>query len=178
MPSGKTHDLITYILAIPTAVAFFLLTRNPGLTLLGTGAMLFSGLMFGPDLDTRSVQYFRWGIFRGIWIPYQRLCGHRSRLSHGILFSTFFRIFYFLAILTAILAITLFIQNIWVLGMPPTADQGVKVVQESLFRMLKLIQSFDKRILILTVAGLWIGAMTHSVSDFLGSTFKSASKFL
>ncbi|MBX7221545.1 MAG: metal-binding protein [Blastocatellia bacterium] len=178
MPSGKTHDLITYVLAVPTGAVLFLLTRNPGLTALGTGAMLFGGLMFGPDLDVKSKQYTRWGVLRWIWWPYQKFCSHRSRLSHGILFSTFFRVFYFLAIVTLFLATVLYIQNVVVLGMPSTGEQVIGVFQESLRRMLTLIHSLDRRMVLMLLIGLWWGATTHTISDFVVTTFKNASRSL
>ncbi|MDT4896465.1 MAG: hypothetical protein QOH25_1542, partial [Acidobacteriota bacterium] len=73
MPSGKTHDAITFILAAPTFLVAWGLTGNPALSVLATAAMLFGGLMFGPDLDILSRQYTRWGVFRFLWLPYRAL---------------------------------------------------------------------------------------------------------
>src|SRR5918992_4631607 len=100
MPSGRTHDAITLILAAPTFVAAWGLTGNLALALLATAAMLFGGFMFGPDLDIQSRQYTRWGVFRFLWLPYRMLFKHRSRWSHGVIFGTLIRVVYFAAVLT------------------------------------------------------------------------------
>ena len=67
MPTAKTHDLITFVLALPTAAAAYYFTGDWALTVITTLAMLFGGLMFGPDLDIQSKQYTRWGPVRFIW---------------------------------------------------------------------------------------------------------------
>ncbi len=63
MPSGKTHDAITFLIVVPTFVAAWKLTQNLPLAAIITVSMLIGGLMFGPDLDTHSKQYTRWGFF-------------------------------------------------------------------------------------------------------------------
>ncbi len=83
MPSGKTHDAFTFILAIPIAASVFVITGELATSSIVTITFLFGGLMFGPDLDTHSNQYTRWGIFRVLWLPYQKFFSHRSRWSHG-----------------------------------------------------------------------------------------------
>src|ERR687894_28659 len=110
MPSGKTHDAITIILAAPTFVAAWGITGNLALALLATGAMLFGGLMFGPDLDIQSRQYTRWGIFRFLWLPYRGMFRHRSRWSHGIIFGTLIRVVYFAAALAIIASIAVYLR--------------------------------------------------------------------
>jgi uncharacterized metal-binding protein len=177
MPSGKIHDLITYVLAAPTAVVLFLLTRNAGLAAIGTGAMLFGGLMFGPDLDVKSRQYFRWGVFRWIWIPYQKMFSHRSSWTHGLVWSTLIRIAYFTVVMTSLLAIALYAHNVWVLGMPADADQAVKVLQGASHRMSRALRFADQKMLLVAFVGLWWGAASHSISDFLGTAFKTGRKF-
>jgi uncharacterized metal-binding protein len=88
MPSGRTHDRIT-VWSVPfvSGIAYFL-TQNGKFALILAGGFLFSGLMFGPDLDIYSVQYKRWGWFRWIWIPYRSAILHRSQLSHVLLIGT------------------------------------------------------------------------------------------
>ena len=72
MPSGQTHDRITlWSLPVVAAIAFGQ-TQSGNITLILSGAYLFSGLMFGPDLDLYSRQYQRWGCVRWIWIHYQK----------------------------------------------------------------------------------------------------------
>ncbi|KAF0249059.1 MAG: putative metal-binding protein [bacterium] len=102
MPSGKTHDRITFLLILPTFFAAYLLTYQLEVSLLATLAMLFGGLMFGPDLDISSRQYYRWGYLRLIWWPYQRLFSHRSIFTHGIVVGTVVRIGYFCLVVALI----------------------------------------------------------------------------
>ena len=45
MPSGKTHDLITLIIAVPTLLATYLITKDPNISLITTAATLFGGMM-------------------------------------------------------------------------------------------------------------------------------------
>ena len=100
MPSGKTHDMVTFALAPPTFAAAWGLTGSVALSAAATVAMLFGGLMFGPDLDIQSRQYTRWGPLRFLWWPYKVIFRHRSRWSHGIIFGTLIRVVYFAAVVT------------------------------------------------------------------------------
>src|SRR5256884_7237695 len=119
MPSGKSHDAITFILAAPTFVAAWGLTGKVALALLATGAMLFGGLMFGPDLDIQSRQYTRWGVFRFLWLPYKAVFRHRSRWSHGIVFGTLIRVVYFAAVLTLLFWAGVYARAVFLAGAPP-----------------------------------------------------------
>src|SRR3954452_16487840 len=107
MPSGKTHDRITLMLAVPTAVVAYLVTRDPVSTVVATLGMLLGGFMFGPDLDIDSKQYRRWGPVRWVWLPYRAALRHRSRLSHGILLGTAVRVLYFLIVVGVVLTVAL-----------------------------------------------------------------------
>src|ERR687884_850824 len=102
MPSGRTHDTITFILAAPTFAIAWGLSGSIALALVAACAMLFGGLMFGPDLDIQSRQYTRWGVFRFLWLPYKVAFRHRSRWSHGIVFGTLIRVVYFAAVVTLV----------------------------------------------------------------------------
>src|SRR5918912_197212 len=123
MPSGKTHDAITMLLAVPTFVAAWGVTRSVALAAVATAATLFGGLMFGPDLDIQSRQYTRWGVFRFLWLPYRALFRHRSRWSHGILFGTLIRVVYFVAVLALLSALAFYLYMTDVVGKPPTLDE-------------------------------------------------------
>ena len=70
MPSGKTHDAITFFLVAPTFAATYAVMQNLPISLVVTAGMLFSGLMFGPDLDVHSKEYVSWGIFGYLWFAY------------------------------------------------------------------------------------------------------------
>lgn len=168
MPSGRTHDRIT-LWGLPWIVAIaYLLTRDGELTLIAGLAYLFSGLMFGPDLDIHSVQFKRWGIFRWIWLPYQKSLSHRSKLSHGFLIGTTLRVLYFSVLLLLVGVITVAIaQGIWGFAWNWRLFfmAGQEQVRENYWaEMLALF------------AGLETGAMSHSISDWLGSAVKRYKK--
>ncbi|MEL6319740.1 MAG: metal-binding protein [Cyanobacteria bacterium J06626_14] len=96
MPSGYTHDRIT-LWSLPVVAALsFIRTRDSTLTLLLLSGFLFGALMLGPDLDTRSIHFKRWGPLRWIWIPYRGSLRHRSPLSHWPLVGTVVRVVYVL----------------------------------------------------------------------------------
>src|SRR5918997_2470893 len=119
MPSGKTHDVITVLLAAPTFAAAWGLTRSPTLALVATAAMLFGGFMFGPDLDIQSKQYTRWGVFRFLWFPYKVVFRHRSRWSHGLVFGTLIRVVYFAAALALLGWAGVYLRAVYVAGGAP-----------------------------------------------------------
>jgi uncharacterized metal-binding protein len=114
MPSGKTHDFITFLLAAPTAAVTYYFTRDWMLVTVATAAMLFGGLMFGPDLDIQSRQYTRWGPLRFLWWPYKVALRHRSRWSHSIMLGTLIRVIYFLIVITLVLVVSLYIRDVYV----------------------------------------------------------------
>ena len=166
MPSGRTHDRIT-LWGLPFVAGIsFGQTQSSNLTLILSGAFLFSGLMFGPDLDLNSVQYKRWGYLRWIWIPYQKTLRHRSLLSHGPILGTTLRLIY-LGVWLGILGILLgIVQLVWDVGW--SWQQVFKVLTRSLTQYPSQWIAF--------YLGLEIGAMSHSVSDWGGSTYKRFKK--
>lgn len=168
MPSGTTHDRITLWTLPWVASISYGLTRNGELTLLLAGGFLFSGLMFGPDLDIYSVQYKRWGILRFIWIPYRRLMGHRSLFSHGLIVGTCLRVLYllFFFVWFAIFVVGL-AQLFW--GFPWNWHDFVR-------RQFHLLTHHRHRETIALLIGLELGAMSHSISDQISSYHKSRLK--
>ena len=172
MPSGKTHDRVTLYLTVPVAAATYLLTRDWTMTLIVTLAMLFGGLMFGPDLDTQSVHYTRWGPLRFLWWPYKVALPHRSRFSHGIVFGTLIRIAYFLSVATVIVGLVLLIRD-WFLHRTPAS---LLQVQDAFSRIWELLRPIRPEYLIAAFAGLWVGAASHTATDVLGSFFKSLKR--
>src|SRR5215212_7723287 len=127
MPSGKTHDAITILLAAPTFVAAWGVTRSLALAATATAAMLFGGLMFGPDLDIQSKQYTRWGVFRFLWLPYKVIFRHRSRWSHGLIFGTLIRVIYFTGILALLAAAAVYLRTMLMTGAPPGFEEVLSV---------------------------------------------------
>ena len=50
MPSGKAHDAITLILAVPAFAGAYATTNSLSMAAVMAAAFIFGGLMFGPDL--------------------------------------------------------------------------------------------------------------------------------
>jgi len=174
MPAGRIHDRITLWSLPLVAAGCWWQTGNSAFTLAVAGGFLFSGLMFGPDLDTNSRQYQRWGWFRWIWRPYQKAMRHRSLLSHGPVIGTVGRVLY----LSVWLGGGLTLGTPWwaivqqISGQIPdwqaaTVGYGRTIVQA-------LGQSLGNQLgtwLALAV-GLELGAMSHVVSDWAVSAYK------
>ncbi len=172
MPSGRTHDRITFLLAPPTAAAAYYLTGDWLVTLITTAAMVFGGLMFGPDLDIQSRQYTRWGPLRFLWWPYKVALPHRSRLSHSILLGTWIRVIYFLIVVALTLAVALYTRDLYLHRQANSlSDAG-----GAFTRVWELVASVKRNYFIAALVGLWLGATSHTVSDVLGSFFKSVRR--
>lgn len=168
MPSGRTHDRITIWLLSPVVIISYILTRDGELTLLVAAGFFFSGLMFGPDLDIYSVQFKRWGTFRWLWIPYQKLLHHRSFLSHGFIIGTIIRIIY-LSLWLLIFAI--FIVAILQLIVGFNWNWHTFIIEQ--FNLIT--NKYSKEAISLFI-GLEIGAMSHYLSDILSSFSKRKAK--
>jgi uncharacterized metal-binding protein len=172
VPSGRTHDLITFLLAAPTAAAAYYFTRDWTITLITTATMIFGGLMFGPDLDIQSRQYARWGPLRFLWWPYKVMLPHRSRLSHSILIGTLIRVIYFLAVITILVAAALYARDLYFYQTRP----GLGEVTGAFARVWEVFAPIRRSYLLAAFAGVWLGATSHTVSDVLGSFFKSVRR--
>ncbi len=178
MPSGRTHDRITlWSLPVVAGLAFER-TQDAGLTLMLAGGYLFSGLMFGPDLDVHSQQYKRWGVLRWIWLPYRHSMRHRSVLSHGFVIGTLVRLVYLggwllatAGLLLGISAIAYGLTGDWQTWVQATQGLG----QEFYTHLGRSLSQHYPRWLALLL-GLELGAMSHSVSDWCGSRYKRWSK--
>jgi uncharacterized metal-binding protein len=167
MPSGATHDRITLI-GLPIAIGLTLLiSRSASITLSLGGSFLFSGLMFGPDLDIYSVQFKRWGMLRWIWRPYQKSMRHRSWFSHGPIIGTLIRLVYLggWVALGGVMYNGVAILNHW-----PLWSWGSLQHQIRLFAL----QYYGQGLAIL--AGLELGALSHSWSDAVVSAWKKWRK--
>jgi uncharacterized metal-binding protein len=174
MPSGKTHDAITFLAAVPTFGAAWALTGSLVLASVVTAATLFGGLMFGPDLDIQSRQYTRWGPLRFIWWPYKVIFRHRSRWTHGLLFGTLIRVLYFVSMLALLCAAAFYLYMSYVVGTPPDFAQALDAWQE--FESGLRWEGAFKHTTLATLAGLWWGAATHTLTDVLHSIFRKATE--
>ncbi|MBD2100375.1 metal-binding protein [Leptolyngbya sp. FACHB-261] len=177
MPLGRTHDQITLWTLPLISGASYWGTRSGELSLLLSGSYLFAGLMFGGDLDIHSQQYKRWGILRWLWLPYRKSMRHRSFLSHGPVVGTVLRLAYLACWVLPVVLLILwgwYQTQGWLWQWRPIAKAG-----------LALFTTFPLQWLAILV-GLELGAMSHSLSDWIGSGLKklrgpskkrSASKF-
>ena len=169
MPSGKTHDAVTFLLVAPTFAASWKLTENLATAAIVTVGMLVGGLMFGPDLDTRSKQYTRWRFFSFLWFPYKIFFRHRSRWSHGLLFGTLFRVVYFMGALTLCAFLIVYAVEIWQGRSPPSLMQ-ITETWSSIGNFVR--QNCGEYAFAAAFAGLWIGAASHTLTDMAGSFIK------
>ncbi|MBC7909659.1 MAG: metal-binding protein [Pyrinomonadaceae bacterium] len=173
MPSGKTHDAITFILAAPTFAAAWIVSGSIVLAIIMTSAMLFGGLMFGPDLDIQSRQYTRWGVFRFVWLPYRMIFRHRSRWSHGILFGTLIRVIYFALVIAALVAAAVYLRAALTGGAFPSPDelaQAWRAIESG------ISASWGKHTVWAAFAGLWWGAASHTLTDVAWSVLRKSSE--
>jgi uncharacterized metal-binding protein len=164
MPSGMTHDRITLWTLPWVASISYGLTGNGDLTLLVAGGFLFSGLMFGPDLDIHSIQLQRWGLLRGIWLPYRKLLRHRSLFSHGLIIGTCIRVLYLLVFVSWMAIFIVAIAQL-LLGF---SWNWQDFVTEKFY----LLTHQRYRETTALFIGLELGAMSHSISDWISSRSK------
>ncbi len=145
----------------------FGLTKSGDLSLVVCSGFLFSGLMFGPDLDIHSRQFIRWGWLRWIWIPYQKNLRHRSIISHGPIIGTIVRSIY-LAVCVGVLGL------VWLTVTHLLWGGGWHWQRWASDGWRELSRHYPQ--LIALFAGLELGAMSHSLSDWGGSTYKRFKK--
>ena len=124
MPSATTHDFVTLITAaVAVPVLLDPTWALPDMSAVNmavlVGSYLVSGLLFSPDLDTRSRPYMRWRWLRFLWIPYQRLVPHRSRISHSVVMGPLIRALYF-AVMLFLLGFVLYLLVNMLVPFDPT----------------------------------------------------------
>lgn len=162
MPSGKIHDGITILLCLPAFAFTYRATGDLTNSFVLTAGFLFGGLVFGPDLDTTSKQYRRWGIFRFLWFPYKAVLEHRSRLSHGLVFGVAFRVIYFAGVVTLFLFCVAYI-----LALKTGADlPELEDFLESWVHLIILLESyFGEGAFFYFFGGIWLGSASHTLTD-------------
>jgi uncharacterized metal-binding protein len=170
MPSGKTHDAVTLLLTTPTFGVAYLASDDIRLAGFVASGFLFGGLMFGPDLDTVSKQYSRWGFFRILWFPYRSFFKHRSRWTHGLVFGSLLRVVYFMGVATCAAFLI--------------AYAALSMSGGELPRILDFAGGWSKlRSLSVEVlgtyglpglfVGMWTGAASHTFTDLAGTYVKT-----
>ena len=163
MPSGRVHDRITYLATGPVAIGVKLYTHSLPLALAASAGLLFGGLMFGPDLDTRSVQYRRWGFARWIWWPYQRLFSHRSPWTHGLFLGLLVRLGYFSLVILLVASLMIACIN--------TYDRPIPW-QHFLRLGLGEVHHLNRSDLVWSMGGVWLGGALHSWADVVHTFVK------
>ncbi len=160
MAKGKTHDFLALTSTLGASYYFLNtnLTSDYFCILIFSLASLFGGLMFGPDLDIRSVQYQRWGPLKFIWLPYQAF-GHRSKRtqSHDALFGPVVRIAYFYF---AIVVLSIFLAGLYSIF-------DLKLSLGFLFSIWNLILAIPLKYQISFLSGLWYGNIIHYLADWI-----------
>ncbi len=167
MPSGRTHDRITWW-SLPWVSGITLSqTQSSGITGALSVGFLLGGLLLGPDLDIRSVQYRRWGWFRWIWIPYRGSMSHRSPWSHSPVTGTALRIIYLAGwvILTSFLTLAL-VNELFAIGW--TWQDIERQIDQSIAQ--------HGALWVALLIGLELGAMSHYVADWGVSTYRRCQR--
>jgi uncharacterized metal-binding protein len=163
VPSGRTHDRVT-LWSLPLIAGGTLLTTSRAdLAFWVSGGFLFSGLIFGPDLDLYSFHYKRWGKLRWLWRPYQKAIKHRSIWSHGPIVGTVGRILY-LSFWLGLIGLFYLAINQLAGGKTYTGKELIGILQHSI--------GSNSSVYIALFCGLELGAMSHYSSDWLVSTYK------
>lgn len=170
MATGKTHDKSTTASVIPLVLLIGFLTHLGWVSSLMVGfGFLFGGLFLSPDLDTPSRPYYRWGLLRFIWKPYQWMTPHRSFLSHSTVIAPLFRLVY----LTSLWILVYFLLK--KLMMPDLHwTQFPTVFQHDVGRpftqpLTLWGTALSPRYWLYFAAGTWLGALLHLLLDCLSS---------
>lgn len=177
MPSGKTHDAITFLLAVPALAVGYAAAGDVILSTAAAAAFVFGGLMFGPDLDTVSKQYSRWGPLRLAWFPYRAAFKHRSRWSHGLVFGTLFRVVYFMGIVSLAVFLAFVLNASFAGGTVPELSTFGSAWQQLGWYVR---HTAGDHFLPAIFAGMWAGAASHTFTDMAGTYIKTGrvSEFL
>jgi Uncharacterized metal-binding protein len=100
MASGKVHDRAITV-STPVMLAAAIASGHADVGIIATASYYLAGMYLSPDLDLVSRPYKRWGFFRWLWLPYQRLIPrHRHWLSHGPVIGSLVRLLYLAALLS------------------------------------------------------------------------------
>ncbi|MEA2572748.1 MAG: hypothetical protein QOH93_46 [Chloroflexia bacterium] len=172
MPNAVTHDAITIVTAAALApVALNTPWPDMGLAnaVVLTGAYLASGLLFSPDLDTRSTPYKRWGLFRWLWLPYRYLVPHRSWVSHSFFFGPLLRIVYLAAMLSIVTLIVFALINLF----SPIDPSGTLLQVANMIG--RWLQDHPWTIAYILL-GFVLGGASHTIADLVWSGIKRRLK--
>ena len=159
MATGITHDRIALAsLPVGWLLSDGIFHASVELSLALMLGLMIGGLYLSPDLDTPSRPYFRWGILRFFWKPYQWLVKHRSNLSHGWILAPFIRFFYAGCLLVLLLK-GMFYFNL--------TDEYWKLESTCI---ASISSQWTANLSFLL--GIWLSHLLHVTSDHLSSRLK------
>jgi uncharacterized metal-binding protein len=161
MPNATTHDFVTIITAaaaVPALLESNLPDMSPVNISVLVGSYQVSGLLFSPDLDTRSRPYMRWRFLRFLWLPYQRLVPHRSRISHSLILGPLIRALYF-ALMLFLLGLAIYFAVNLLVPFDPTGT-----LLEFARSAAEWVQAHPWTVLY-ALTGFMFGGVTHVVLD-------------
>jgi uncharacterized metal-binding protein len=168
MPNGKTHDRLTIATAALSLPIWIILTpdHDPFVYSVGVGSYLFSGIWLSGDLDTSSICYKRWGLFKFIWLPYRLLIPHRSCLSHGLVVGPLVRVIYFSVAAYLVARCIAALANRYFL----IVDRAGILRHAGFSLTFWLVH--HPMVFIAALIGLVLGGLTHTLADVLSSFWK------
>jgi uncharacterized metal-binding protein len=168
MPSGKVHDRITVATAALSLPAFALLFPHqaPAAFAAGVVGYVFGGLWMSDDLDTHSVAYRRWGPFRFLWYPYQKMVPHRHWISHGIGVGPLIRVLYFTIAAWLLARVALWVVNMW---LAPVNREGI--LRHAAVAILRFVATNDQ-LAFACLVGLIVAGIAHTGLDAVNSFIK------
>lgn len=175
MPSGKTHDTIAVVTLIPLSMAVFFAAHQYITAIYFGLGYLFGSCYLSPDLDTHSLPYKRWGVFRYIWIPYQKFGGHRSSLSfsHDLFLGFFVRALY-LSIILFLICLFCFLIYLYI-NYSITQDFTLLDLLDYILSGLRSLYIFVfeyKVYFLYCLFGMWLGNTIHILSDWVAGINK------
>lgn len=163
MPNAPTHDKISGIVALASTGAAIYYGVPAPVALLHGASVLFSGLVFSPDLDTKSIPLERWGPLKWLWTPYERALPHRHWLSHGPFIGTIFRLLYLFLMIALVLTVGLCAWQV-VTQQPIDLSAGVMLIDE----WGGIIwESASREQAEAVISGLFLGELAHIIPDHI-----------
>ena len=98
---------------------------------------------------------------------------HRSRWSHGIIFGTLIRVVYFATVIALLAAVAVYLRAMLTSGAAPGLDEVIAV-----WRLMEtsLRETVGRHVMWVTLAGLWWGAASHTLTDVAWSVMRKSSE--
>lgn len=168
MPCSRTHDIITLATAAAGVGAYWQVAAAPdwSLAALFTIPYLFAGFACAGDLDLKSTEYRRWGPFRCLWFPYQKLVPHRSWVSHGLIMGGLIRVLYLLGILSLIAA-----GGFWCFGTLRSTELAQDAARYQWSSLKAFVAAHPTQVGV-ALAGFILAGTMHTLADVTTTWFK------